>query len=68
MSLFPFLHHAKVATDGYKDDRKKSSCMPSRPVRDNAHHVVPPRLPPIHRCIHGSHAQWNFTDIIINAN
>ena len=45
MSLLPFLRRVKEATDGDKDDgdkddREKSSCVPSKPVRDEARHVA----------------------------
>ena len=40
MSLLPFLRRVKEATDGDKDDREKSSYVPSKPVRDEARHVA----------------------------
>ena len=40
MSLLPFLRRVKSVTDGDKDDREKSSCVPSKPVRDEAGHMV----------------------------
>ena len=40
MSLLPFLCRVKAATDGGKDDREKSSCVPSKPVRNEARHAV----------------------------
>ena len=40
MSLLPFLRRVKKATDGDKDDREKLSCVPSKPVRDEARQVV----------------------------
>ena len=39
MSLLPFLR-LKAATDGDKDDRERSSHVPSKPVRDKVHHMV----------------------------
>ena len=47
MSLLPFLRLVKVATDGDKDDREKSSRVPSKPVRDRVRHVVCRGWPPI---------------------
>ena len=40
MSLLPFLRRVKEATDGDKDDREKSSYVPSKPVRDEARHMA----------------------------
>ena len=40
MSLLPFLRRVKEATDEDKDDREKLSCVPSKPVRDEARQVV----------------------------
>ena len=40
MSLLPLLHRVKAATDGDKDDREKSSHVPSKPMRDMVCHVV----------------------------
>ena len=40
MSLLPFLCRVKAATDGDKDDREKSSYVPSKLVQDEACHVV----------------------------
>ena len=40
MSLLPFLHRVKATTDGDKDDREKSSRVPSKPVRNKVHHLV----------------------------
>ena len=40
MSLLPFLRRVKAAPDGNKDDREKSSHVPSKPVRDKVCHLV----------------------------
>jgi len=47
MSLLPFFRHVKAATDGDKDDREESSCVPSKPVQDKVHHMVHRGWPPI---------------------
>ena len=40
MSLLPFLHRVKAATDGDKDDKEKSSRVPGKPVQDKVRHLV----------------------------
>ena len=47
MSLLPFLRCGKAATDSDKDDREKSSRVPSKQMQDKVRHVVRRGWPPI---------------------
>ena len=68
MSLLPFLHRVKAATNVDEDDQEKSSRVSSKPVRDKVRQVVRRGWPPISTSLDSymiaMHAQWNHNKIV----
>ena len=70
MSLLPFLRCVKAATDGDKDDREKSSRVPSKPLCEIRFVTwfAEAGLPWLHPCIDSYMvamcAQWNHNKIM----